>query len=529
MNQVERIGRFEVQDRLRANSFAIVYRGRDPFDGRRVHIKFCVATDETIRCRFLKAAKSASKLRHPNVATVFEFGSGDGKPYLVQEAFSEDNLSDLLARGEPVEDVLKLYYLVQVARGLQYAHNAGVLHRELRPASILFDRTGETKIADFGIARLASAFTQLGNGAHRWPAVGWLLPELLLGLDLDRRSDIYAFGAVAFELLTGQAPFIAESLAGLVPQILETDPRPLGVHWPECPAELDRLVLRCLARDPGQRFASMNDLIEELDQIIPVAEPADVFEEEKTVVIEDAETIYLADLEQKRERAEVNPLETVTMDRPTVPTAAAPPVPMVAAKAEAAPEPKVDWGAVRSRVGGWGRETGRFLTAGARKTGRAVAQAGSGLKGRPPFRLNRIRLRTVGIGIGALLLFGVVGWSVARVPERDLTPIPTVAPPLPVATVPVENGLLVIDTQPWGEVTRLTDIEGNEVELPEDRFTPLPLKLAPGRYTVEISRADLGLTETCVIDVESSRTASCELQLAALETSEFFKEVGWWQ
>ena len=291
MNQVERIGRFEVQERLRANSFVIVYRGRDPFDGRRVHIKFCVATDETIRRRFFKAAELASTLRHPNVATVFEFGSGDGKPYLVQEAFSEETLSDLLARAEPVDDVLKLYYLVQVARGLQHAHNEGVLHRELRPASILLDRAGETKIADFGTARLASAFTQLGNGAHRWPAVGWLLPELLLGLDLDKRSDIYAFGAVAFELLTGQAPFIAESLAGLVPQILETDPRPLGVFWPECPPELDRLVLRCLARDPGQRFSSMNDLVEEFDQVVPVLEPADVFEEEKTVVIEDVQTI----------------------------------------------------------------------------------------------------------------------------------------------------------------------------------------------------------------------------------------------
>ena len=206
MNQVERIGRFEVQERLRANSFAIVYRGRDPFDGRRVQIQFCVATDETIRHGFLKAAERAAGLRHPNIATVFEFGSGDGKPYLVQEAFSEENLSDLLARAEPVDDVLKLYYLVQVARGLQYAHREGVLHRELRPASILLNRSGDAKIADFGTARIASAFAQLGNGAHRWPAVGWLLPELLLGLELDRRSDIYGFGALAFELLTGMHP-----------------------------------------------------------------------------------------------------------------------------------------------------------------------------------------------------------------------------------------------------------------------------------------------------------------------------------
>ena len=130
--------------------------------------------------------------------------------------------------------------------------------------------------------------------AHRWPAVGWLLPELLLGLDLDERSDIYGFGALAFELLTGRPPFEAETLAQLVPQVLETDPRPLGVHWPECPPELDRLVLRCLSRDPGQRFGSMDEVVEDLGMIVPVTDPSEVYEEERTLVIEDMNTVYVA-------------------------------------------------------------------------------------------------------------------------------------------------------------------------------------------------------------------------------------------
>jgi len=513
MNQVERIGRFEVQERLRANSFAIVYRGRDPFDGRRVQIQFCVATDETIRHGFLKAAERAAALRHPNIATLFEFGSGDGKPYLVQEAFSEENLSDLLARAEPVEDVLKLYYLVQVARGLQYAHREGVLHRELRPASILLNRSGDAKIADFGTARIASAFAQLGNGAHRWPAVGWLLPELLLGLELDRRSDIYGFGALAFELLTGQAPFVSETLAGLVPQILETDPRPLGVHWPECPPELDRLVLRCLARDPGQRFGSMNELVEELGQIVPVSEPADVFEEEKTVVIEDVQTIYLADLEQQKQRPQEDPAATVSMQSPTA----------------ASRDPRRDWQAAGALIRSWGRRSGLALSAGASQAGQVVGKAGSVLKAAGGVGFHRTRLRTTAIVVGALSLFGVVGWSVVRVPDRDLSPLPIAAPALPVATVEPENGLLLIDSQPWGEIIRVLDAEGNEVELPENRYTPLPLELSPGPYRVDISRPDLEMEETCKVVVESEEAVHCELQLAAVETSAFFKEVGWWQ
>jgi len=513
MTQAERIGRFEVQERLRANSFAIVYRGRDPFDGRRVQIKLCIATDETIRRRFLMAAERASSLRHPNIATVFEFGSGEAKPYLVQEAFSEESLSDLLARREPVDDVLKLYYLVQIARGLLYAHSRDVLHCELRPASILVNRAGEAKIADFGTARLASAFAQLGNGAHRWPAVGWLLPELLLGLEQDVRSDIYGFGALAFELLTGQAPFVAESLAVLVPQILETDPRPLGVHWPECPPELDRLVLRCLARDPGQRFGSMDEVVEEMNQILPVSEPMDVFEEEKTAVIEDIQTIYVADLGQKQEPPQDETEETVTAERPLVPT----------------PEPKIDWAAVGGRLQSWGRQTGKALSAGARKARQLAGEVGPALRYRPAFKLHPARLRTAGIIVGALLLFGVVGWSVVRVPERDLTNLPIVAPELPRATVEIDNGLLVVDTQPWGEVMRVASADGEAVELPANRYTPLPLELAPGSYTVEISRPDLKWVETCVVVVESTDTVHCEPQLAVLETLDFFKESGWWQ
>ena len=466
MNQTERIGRFEVQERLRSNAFAIIYRGRDPFDGRRVQIKFCVATDEGIRHRFLAAAEEAASLRHPNIATVFEFGSGDSKPYLVQEAFSEETLSDLLARREPTEDVLKLFYLMQIARGLQYAHSRKVLHRELRPAAVMIDRAGEAKVADFGTARLASAFTQLGNGAHRWPAVGWLLPELLLGLDLDERSDIYGFGALAFEVLTGRPPYIAESLGALVPQLLESDAQPVGLYWPECPPELDRLILRCLSRDPGRRYGSMDEVLEEFDQIIPVPEAPDFVEQERTLVIEEmhsagqaksgdvelpsveteTDEISLSSLQTDTDEIEVSNLQADTdeiavpslqvetdeiamapvraeaaaiasrslrEDTQTIEMSASLSVPISSSSAESSHAPKPRQGSVRrgvdwQQVARASRRQVSEILARARLAGAdAVGRIGSAGWARRLAGSGARRWRTAGIVVGALLLSGL--------------------------------------------------------------------------------------------------------------------------
>ena len=492
MNQAERIGRFEVQERIRGNSFALVYRGRDPFDSRRVQIKVCIAADEAIRRQFLAAAESAGELRHPNIATVFEYGSGDSKPYLVQEVFSEETLSDVLARREPVDDVLKLFYLVQVGRALQHAHSHGVLHREVRPASVQVQSGGEAKLTDFGIARLSSAHVQLGNGAHRWPAVGWLLPELLLGLELDARSDIYGFGALAFELLTGESPLRAESLAELVPLVLERDPQPVSLGWPECPPDLDRLILRCLKRDPGQRYGTMNEVIDELDTIIPAAAPSDIVEEEKTIVTGEIQTIFVKESEDKD-----------TREPETQPSRRLP-----------------DWWTVVGNVKEWGA---RGVTA-AGTTLRAVSKGVGQIADLGPSRL-----RAAAIGAVAVLLFGVVGWSVVRssAPEPILLPV---RPPVrPVQTADEQTGLLIVNAQPWAEVERLLDSKGQELSLPTESYTPLPIELPPGRYEIELRYADLEETETCWVEVRPDETSQCEPRVAAVEVNDFFKETGWWQ
>ena len=135
----------------------------------------------------------------------------------------------------------------------------------------------------------------------------------------------------------------------------------------------------------------------------------------------------------------------------------------------------------------------------------------------------------MGLGVGALLLFGVVGWSLVGNPEPEPEPLPVVAPKLPIATVAVETGALLIDAQPWGAIVQVVDGEGQEVDLGGPVFTPALLELEAGEYRVDLSRPELESTETCFVTVSGDATSSCELQLAVVDTTDFFKQTGWWQ
>ena len=133
------------------------------------------------------------------------------------------------------------------------------------------------------------------------------------------------------------------------------------------------------------------------------------------------------------------------------------------------------------------------------------------------------------MAVGALLLFGVVGWGVVQLPHQNLPILPTVAPELPVEKVAVEKGSLVVETQPWGEVVRVATTQGEEMEVPQNAFTPLQLELAPGLYRIEIMRPGLEQPKTCEVSVESQVTTTCEVQLTAVRSSDLFKRTGWWQ
>ncbi len=267
MITLEKIGKYEVTQKLGQGSFGVVYKGRDAYLKRDVAIKICSVEDEGLRKRFFREAEIAGKLVHENIVTVHEFGFEGDIPYLVQEVLSGEDLSPMVKRRAPLASATRIEYLLQVAKGLAYAHSEGVIHRDIKPANIRVLEDGRVKIMDFGIAKLASAETQLTQKGVTMGTASYLPPEQVRGSDLDHRADIFSFGVLAYELLTYERPFRGSTLSALVYQILYKVPQPMTDVWAECPEPLSDLIARCLDKKPEQRFNSFSELIPEMETI----------------------------------------------------------------------------------------------------------------------------------------------------------------------------------------------------------------------------------------------------------------------
>jgi tRNA A-37 threonylcarbamoyl transferase component Bud32/tetratricopeptide (TPR) repeat protein len=263
----QKIGKYEVVRKIGQGGFGVVFEGRDPFIKRRVAIKTCSAEDEEIRKRFFREAEIAGNLQHRHVVTVFDLGVQDGVPYLVQEYLPGEDLAHKIKRRDPLDDYTKLSYLVQVAEGLEYAHAQGVVHRDIKPANIRILEDGSVKIMDFGIAKLASAETQLTHTGMAMGTAGYLPPEQIRGEKVDLRADIFSYGVLSYELLAGSRPFQADNMSAVLFQIIGQEPAALSSVWPACPPALERIVKKSLAKNPAERYASFTPLLAELRPI----------------------------------------------------------------------------------------------------------------------------------------------------------------------------------------------------------------------------------------------------------------------
>ena len=273
MNLPTHIGKFEILGELGKGSFGIVYHGRDPDIRRDVAIKVCSVDDDSLRRRFAREGQISGNLRHENIVTTYAAESGDdGVPYLVQELLEGEDLDNLIRRQPHMPARRRLDILRQIARGLAHAHAQGVTHRDIKPANVRILPDGTVKLLDFGIAKLASAETQLTQKGVTLGTAGYLPPEQVRAGEIDHRADIFSYGALAYELLTFERPFRGNTLSALVYQILYKPPMPMATAWPDCPEALETLVARCLEKKPEARFASMEDVAAELDRL---AEEAD--------------------------------------------------------------------------------------------------------------------------------------------------------------------------------------------------------------------------------------------------------------
>src|SRR5688572_17990051 len=251
-----------------------VYRARDPRLQREVAIKVLpreFSQDAERLRRFEQEARSASALNHPNILAVYDLGTHDAAPYLVSELLEGESLRERLTEsGLPVRKAVEI--AGQIARGLAAAHEKGIVHRDLKPENVFLTRDGRVKILDFGLAKLIhpedsqsflaaaptkGASTDIGVVLG---TVGYMSPEQVRGLPADHRSDIFALGAILYEMLSGQRAFQRGSAADTMSAILRDDPPDLEASGRAIPPVLDRIVRHCLEKNPGERYRSAHDL-----------------------------------------------------------------------------------------------------------------------------------------------------------------------------------------------------------------------------------------------------------------------------
>ena len=267
-----RLGPYEVLSQIGAGGMGEVWRARDPRLGRDVAIKVLPASfsaDPDRLRRFEQEARAAGVLNHPNITAVYDTGIQDGAPYVVQELLEGETLRSALAGGK-LSPRRAIDYALQVAHGLAAAHEKGIVHRDLKPENVFVTKDGRVKILDFGLAKL----THLEEGGHGsnlptiggtepgivMGTIGYMSPEQVRGLPADARSDIFSYGAIFYEMLSGRRAFHGNSAADTMSAILREDPPELSATNQTVSPGLDRVVRHCLEKNPEQRFHSAHDI-----------------------------------------------------------------------------------------------------------------------------------------------------------------------------------------------------------------------------------------------------------------------------
>ena len=262
-----KLGSYEIIAPLGAGGMGQVYRARDPRLDREVAIKVLpldTARDPGALARFEREAMSVAKLSHPNILSIFEFARDGDTSFVVTELLDGETLRARLERG-PLPARRAVAYALQIARGMGAAHSRGIVHRDLKPENVMIARDDHVKILDFGLAK--NSAPRSGHDASRahqrrhHPRHAWLHgPEQLRALPVDHRSDIFAFGAVLYEMLSGERAFKGDTAADSMTAILTSDPPDLDAVRLSLPTGLDRIVRRCLEKSPELRFQSATDL-----------------------------------------------------------------------------------------------------------------------------------------------------------------------------------------------------------------------------------------------------------------------------
>jgi eukaryotic-like serine/threonine-protein kinase len=268
-----KLGPYEIIAQLGAGGMGEVYRAMDPRIGREVAVKVlppAYAEDSERLSRFEQESRAAGMLNHPGILSVYDAGHEKGIHFLVTELLDGETLREKLKSPSPQRKIID--YALQIAKGLAAAHDRGIIHRDLKPENLFVTRDGRVKILDFGLAKLiqketpSAEVSKLNTESPISVAgvilgtIGYMSPEQVRGKPADARSDVFAFGAILYEMICGKRAFHGETVADTMSCILEKDPTELSVTTPTVAPAMARIVEHCLEKNPAQRFQSMHDV-----------------------------------------------------------------------------------------------------------------------------------------------------------------------------------------------------------------------------------------------------------------------------
>ena len=262
-----RVGRYEIQRRVAHGGMATLYLAQDPVLGRAVAVKLFLGDLELpdARERFVREARSAAALNHPNIVTIYDYGEFASQPYIVMEYIEGETLAAIIRRKAPVATSEMIRWIEELCSAVEYAHASGVIHRDLKPLNLIVDSYGRLKVLDFGIARMRGSLATRATAGIG--TAGYMAPEQILGGNIDHRSDIFSIGVVCYELLSCVEPFGGDTEPAITNRILNEEPRRLEDVVPTIDRELARIVWTALRKDAAERYQDADSMRDALNAV----------------------------------------------------------------------------------------------------------------------------------------------------------------------------------------------------------------------------------------------------------------------